>query len=519
MAVIDRHRVKVFDAGLVTILLAAAALFALEADVFAHESSLIRHQGSIELNELLALMTLLMICILGYSWRRAREHSRENGLRLAAEQEVMALALQDPLTGLPNRRQFDEALEAALSKVPVAPEAHAVLLLDLNGFKKVNDVHGHQTGDQLLIHVGARLLRAVRDGDLVARLGGDEFAVIAANVAGAPGATSIALRIIESLAAPISIGTINHPIGTAIGIALAPQDAIGAEELLRKADVALYRAKTERASAVRFFEPEMDARLHERDELERSLRAGLDGKAFTLRFQPIVDPEGRIVSFEAIPRWELPGMGDVDGERFLPVAEEMGVLPILVEQLLRQACLAANLWSSRVRLSFNLPGALITDAAFGLRILIVLGETGLSPDRLSLEIDEGALFRDAELAGAVLAPLRRAGVSIIADHFGTGYSDLKNFRKLQLDGVKIDASFVGTMGHDRQAAVLVKAMIGIAHGMDLTLAADGVATEEQRAALHACGCDRVQGDLYGSDLTIEGAVSGSARCDRASRSY
>lgn len=495
---IMRHRVKIFDAGFIAIVLLVAALFAFEVDIFRHEGSLTQAQETLELDELMICVTLLMGGVLFYTWRRAHEHRRENDRRLAAEREVMNLALHDPLTGLPNRRQFDTALRTALNALPAAPEAHAVFLLDLNGFKKINDVHGHPVGDQALIHVGARLLRSVRDGDLVARLGGDEFAILARNVAGAEAATTIALRIIDSLQTPVSAGGVNHAVGTAIGVALSPSDGVDAQELLRKADVALYRAKAERKSTVRFFEAQMDARLHERDALERALRAAVDADRITVRFQPCgrID-ENRIAGFEATAHWEDEQLGVVEPERFLAVAEEAGLLAALTERTLAKACAAAATWPKTVRLSMNLPSGLLPDQTFGLRVLKTLADMELAPNRLDLEVDEGALIRDIEAARLLLAPLRKAGVSIVADHFGTGYADLKNLHKLQLDRIKIDPSYIQAMTRDRQAAVMVKALIGIGQGLGLSVIADGVVGEDQRAALAAQGCEEHQGALYG----------------------
>ena len=504
---LTRHRVKIFDAGFILVVLAVATLFAFEVDVFANDAQVTRRQETIELDEAFVLTSLVMAGVLFYTWRRTLEHKRESRLRIAAEKEVLTLAFQDPLTGLPNRRQFDDAFKAALTLVPAKPEAHAVLLLDLNGFKKINDIHGHPVGDQVLIHVGARLLRAVREGDLVARLGGDEFAVLARNVAGAEGATSVALRIIESLTSPIEVGGVRHRVGTAIGVALSPHDGLAAEDLLRKADVALYRAKAERKFAVRFFEPAMDARLQERDELERALRAGVKENAFVVRFQPTCVDGNRVSGFEALPRWVHPTLGELEPERFQPVAEEAGLLALLTERLLHCACLAASTWPSTVRLSFNLPSALLVDPTFGLRIFAALGDSGLTPGRLALEIDEGALIREAEAAQALIGPLRNAGVAIIADHFGTGYSDLQNLHRLKLDGVKIDRSFVAAMAHDRQAAVLVRALIGIGQGLNLDVAADGVGSQAERAALAAEGCEQGQGTLYGDPLDADAALA------------
>lgn len=484
MAAAVRHRVKILDAGFLLSILAVIVLFAFEIDVFHSEGTASMHEQTVELDELMVITTITMAGILFYSWRRAREHQRENARRIAAEKEILTLALQDPLTGLPNRRQFEEALKSALDTVPAAPEAHAVLMLDLNGFKRVNDLYGHGTGDQLLIAVGARLLRSVRDrGDLVARLGGDEFAIIARNLTGAAGASALACRIIESLADPIVIGSIHHNVGTSIGIALAPHDGSQASELLRKADVALYRAKEERRSAARFFEPEMDAHLHERDELERALPDAYRNGEFELRFLPVTRANGTVAAYDAIPYWHHATRGLLAPERFLPIAEEIGILHQLFVSLLREGCGALRTWPDGASLSIDLPAVLMRHTAFAGTILTAVAESGVAPARLTLEIDEGALARDADAAQAFLGPLRAVGIRIVADHFGTGYSDLKNLSKLALDGVKIDHSFISTMTGDQGSAVLVKAMIGIARGLGLEVVADGVRTEEQRAML------------------------------------
>jgi len=504
-ALLVRHKVKILDGGLLLALLAAAALFAFEVNVFRHEGQETLAQQTVELDELMALTTLTMLGVLGFLWRRAREHKRENELRVAAEQEVMKLALQDPLTGLPNRRRFEDALRAAMQATPAAPEAHALLMIDMNGFKKINDIYGHPTGDQVLVHIGARLLRAVREQDLVARLGGDEFVILARNVEGAEGAANIARRVLESLDDPVVTASGVHAVGAGLGIALAPQDAVAEDELVRKADVALYRAKAEPASSIRFFEPAMDIRLRQRDELESAIRAAVDADDIALRFQPVARIGGGIAAFEASPLWAHPTLGEIAADRLTPIAEGAGLLPRLTERLLRRSCAAAAAWPADVRLSFDLPGALLRDTSFAGRILSALRETGLPPRRLRLEIDEGALIREAEVAETLITPLRAAGVAIVADNFGTGYSDLKNLHRLKLDGVKIDRSFVAAMEHDRQAAVMVRALIGIGQGLDLAVTADGVATEAQTEALARHGCDQAQGALIGAPVSAEEA--------------
>lgn len=502
-----RNRVRVMDLGFILIVLAAAALFAFEVDIFETEGAASLASETFELDELMLLSTLLMAGALAYTWRRAREHKRENLRRIEAEKEVLSLAMQDPLTGLPNRRQFDAVLKSALQSIPSYPEAHAVFLLDLNGFKKINDVHGHPVGDQLLIQVSARLMRAARDGDLVARLGGDEFAVIARNVAGAEGATSIARRIIDSFSSPFMINGAPHTVGTAIGVSLAPHNDTTAEELVRKADVALYRAKAEKKSAVRFFESEMDARLYERDALERALLDGLETDAFFVRFKPAARmQDGVITSFEALPRWLHPTMGELEPERFLAIAEDAGQLSALTEQLLTKACAAAIAWPSSVRLAFNLPGSLLTDSTIGLKLLSVLGRMNLSPRRLDIEIDEGALVREADAAQRLLKGLRGAGVSVVADNFGTGYSNLQNLHDLGLDRIKIDASFVSAMEKDSRSAAMIKALIGIGIGLNIPVVVDGVASVTQQATLASQGCGDVQGDLIGGSVDAIGAM-------------
>ncbi len=502
-----KPRTKIVDLGFIFVLLGAAALFVFEVDVFRNEGGISHKQGTIELDELLVLTTLVMFAALAYTWRRAREHKQENARRIAAEKEILVLALQDPLTSLPNRRQFDEALRAALERVPSAPEAHAVLFLDLNGFTKINDVYGHPVGDEVLIHVGCRLLSAVREGDMVARLGGDEFAVLARNIPGPEATTNIARRIIEGLTVPISAGSVRHIVGTAIGIAMAPQDGQTVEQLLRKADVALYRAKSERVSSLRFFEPEMDIQLREREFLETALRQVVADNTINVRFKPTVDGRtGKVTAFEAQPQWVHSDLGEIASERFMAIAEDAGLMPVLTGQFLRKACAAALNWPSDIRLSFNVTAAQLKAPAFGMRVLTILGASGLAPARLDLEIDEGILIRDTEVSQTILYPLRAAGISVVANHFGTGYSDLQNLNRLRLDRIKIAPAFVGAMIHDRQAATMVKAFVSIGNGMDIPVSADGVTDEAQLAALVELGCNEIQGLKYGAPIDAAATV-------------
>ncbi len=393
---------------------------------------------TLELDEVLLVSAIFCFGLLIFALRRLAEARRETDRRIAAEREARAQAMHDSLTGLPNRRQFDEAVKAAVAAPPRAGANHAVLLLDLNGFKRVNDVFGHAVGDEVLIRVGTRLAQSVRDGDLVARLGGDEFAVLSRHISGPEAATGLALRLIESLAPPIQAGGAEHAIGTAIGIALDPEDGEDPAELVRKADIALYRAKGLGRSAMSFFEPDMDAHIRERDGLERELRAALAAGLIEPWYQPLIDLKtGNIRGFEALARWNRPE-GEIGPERFIPLAEDCGLIGPLTDFLLSKACAQAAAWPHGLELAFNVSPVLLRDAAFGLRVLERLNRSGLAPNRLELEITESALVQDMSAAQAVLGVLRKSGVRIALDDFGTGYSSLYHLRNFKVDRLKID---------------------------------------------------------------------------------
>jgi diguanylate cyclase (GGDEF)-like protein len=274
-----RHRFAIRDLSLIFAVVLVLSYLAFEFDIYENQDGVTKHQETIELDEALTLGGVLCVGLLAFAVRRYLEQKDETRRRIAAEEHARSLAFQDPLTGLANRRHFEEALNAAIAAPPSAEASHAVFLLDLNGFKQVNDVYGHGVGDQVLIIVSQRLVRAVRPDDTVARLGGDEFAILSRHLMGAEAATSIALRIVEALDETILTGKSSHQVGAGVGIALIPGDATTLEESLRKADVALYRAKSERRSALRFFEQEMDRRVQERDRLDRALRAAVAADA------------------------------------------------------------------------------------------------------------------------------------------------------------------------------------------------------------------------------------------------
>ena len=484
--------------GLVISAAAAVLLF------LAQEYDLLRSMGlgtaaaeEIELAEIL-FIALILGLFLFISVRRMRAQRDEVVRRTAAEARARELAFQDPLTGLPNRRQFDEALAGALAAPPGADRIHAVQLLDLNGFKAINDVYGHPTGDAVLKEVALRMQMVVREtGDLVARLGGDEFGIIATQLRSAESATGLALRVTHAFERPIVIDNIQHVVGTGIGIAVFPKDGDSPEELTRRADIALYRAKSSGRSDFRFFEPDMDAQIRERAFIENELRDAVANRIIVPHYQPTVDlTTGAIRGFEALARWEHATLGEIPPGRFIPVAEDCGLICELGDQLLEKACQDARDWPDQVTLSFNVSPVQLKQPTFGLRILAILGKTGLQPSRLEIEITENTLVRDLQHAEAALGALREAGVRIALDDFGTGYSSLYHLRRFKFDRIKIDRSFIETMNAESESAAIVKALMGLGHGLGVRVTAEGVEREEQRDALIGEGCDQAQGYMF-----------------------
>jgi diguanylate cyclase (GGDEF)-like protein len=490
---VRRHRVGLREAIVIICVVVAAGFLAFEYNF----SGSISDGKKIDFQEAIGLGILVIGCVVYLGWRRMVEQEGEIARRIAAESLSHELAHTDPLTGLANRRQFERALAEAAASPPGAEGVHAVLALDLNHFKRINDVYGHSAGDEALFIVAQRLSAAMRDGDLLARLGGDEFAVIARHLAGPEGATSIAMRIQKALENPVEVGSGHYGIGVGIGIALIPQDGTSADEVLRKADIALYRAKADKQPATRYFEEEMDLQSRERELLERELALAIGTPSLGPWYQPIVDLKTQqVIAFEALARWTHATLGDIPPDRFIPIAEDCGLIRQLSDCLLRRACKDAMAWPAHVMLSFNISPAQLKDKTLGLHILSILGESGLSPQRLEIEITESAIVRDIDAAKAVLTSLREAGVRIALDDFGTGYSSLYHLRNFKFDAIKIDRSFVGTMDFEAESAAIVNALTGLGHGLGLVITAEGIEQSAQQVALLKQGCERGQGYLF-----------------------
>jgi diguanylate cyclase (GGDEF)-like protein/PAS domain S-box-containing protein len=420
--------------------------------------------------------------------------------RQRAERQIAHMARHDALTDLPNRVLFRERLAEALAGVSRGGKL-AVLYLDLDRFKGVNDTLGHPIGDELLKVVAGRLRHCVRDSDTVARVGGDEFAVIQADIEQPLDTAALALRLGEAVRAPYDLSGHAVVVDTSIGIAIAPGDGIEPDGLLKAADMALYGAKADGRGTYRFFEPAMDMRMKARRELEIALRRALATGGFELHYQPLVHTDdGRITGCEALLRWKHPERGMIPPAEFIPVAEEIGLIVPLGEWVLRKACIDAASWPDDIKLAVNLSPIQVTNQNIVPVVISALAAAGLPARRLEIEITESVLMQNTEKNTATLHRLRELGIGISMDDFGTGYSSLSYLRKFPFDKIKIDRSFISGLPDDNDSVAIVLAVAGLAANLNMTATAEGVETAEQLEKVRALGCVEMQGYLFSPPL-------------------
>ena len=497
---IDWRRRELRDAIVIAAIAAVVYALSVSVDAFGKLDAWSKAYEDWEIDELFMLSLVLSIALMFYGYRRLKDLEREVTARRAAEKAAQDLARHDPLTGLPNRRFFNEKLEEALQNTIADGRRVAVLMLDLDGFKSINDGHGHVVGDKALVEFAERIGKAAK-GALVARVGGDEFAIVLPKIGSLDEPAGLARRISTSVGEPFEVAGNQTALGVGIGIAVAPDDGLTADDIVRRADLALYRAKADGRSSTRFFEPAMDAHVERRTAIERELRAAVAAQSIEVHYQPLVHLDGdRIIGFEALARWNSPVLGTVFPSVFIAVAEECGLIHRLGDQLLRAACREAMNWPDDFTLAFNISPVQLRDPTLGLRVLGILGETGLPPARLELEITESAIVGDALLAQRMIDQLRAAGVRIALDDFGTGYATMSQLLAFRFDKIKIDRSFVNNLGTDADSEVIVRAIIGLANGLGLTTTAEGIETGIQLADLRAHGCTEGQGYLFGKAI-------------------
>jgi diguanylate cyclase (GGDEF)-like protein len=413
-----------------------------------------------------------------------------------AEAQINHLARHDALTGLPNRLVFRDELDKAMRRAADG-KAVSVLCLDLDQFKAVNDTLGHPTGDELLRLVSQRLSECVRDTDLVARLGGDEFAVIQPDGEQPDAASALATRLIDALSMPYDIGEHHVVIGTSVGIATAPQDGSTADQILKNADLALYRAKSDGRGLYRFYESSMGAVMQDRRSLELDLRNALAQEEFYLCYQPLVSlSTHEVVGCEALLRWNHPRKGLIPPAEFIPIAEEIGIIVQLGAWVLEQACMAAVKWPGQIKVAVNLSPLQFKTNTLVLQVASALARSGLAAQRLELEITETLLLQDTEATLDILNKLQALGVSISLDDFGTGYSSLSYLRKFPFNKIKLDQSFVKGLSDDHESIAIVRAVTAMGRSLGMVTTAEGVETLHQLETLRAEACDELQGYYF-----------------------
>ena len=431
--------------------------------------------------------------IAGGGWLATHEDVTE---RQRSEDRIAHMARHDALTDLPNRMLLLEQLNHEIKRVKRG-ECLAVLCLDLDQFKSVNDALGHHIGDELLKLVGERLRGCTRELDVVARMGGDEFAIIMTQMEKAADAATLSKRIRDSVIKPYQIE--GHQIVTdiSIGISVAPMDAVESDELLRNADMALYDAKADGRGTFRFFEPEMNTRMRVRRELEMDLRKALATEQFELHYQPLVVLKTNDVNaFEALLRWNHPTRGMIPPADFIPIAEETGLIVPLGEWVLKTACNEAVDWPDHIKVAVNLSPAQLNSRNLVNMVTAALNESGMSPQKLQLEITETVLLQNTFTTLATLHELRKMGVQIALDDFGTGYSSLSYLRSFPFDKIKIDRSFIQDLSNGAEPLAIVNAVAGLAKCLNMTSTAEGVETQQQMEVLQSIGCTEMQGYLF-----------------------
>jgi diguanylate cyclase (GGDEF)-like protein len=432
-----------------------------------------------------------------------------NATRVAQEQ-AHTLARHDALTGLPNRRVFSTELQSVLGNAQSGAVAYSVLLVGLDHFKQVNDLHGHAVGDLVLCEVARRLKRIVRSTGEVARLGGDEFAIFAKDDAGQEtpldATKDLATRVLDAIRVPILVGEKRIEIGASIGIAPCRTESADAGRLLHAADIAMYRVKRDARGTFRFFEQSMEDDLRAQGTLESDVKRAVAEGKIQPHYQPLVElRNNRICGFEALARWTHPERGFVPPDLFIPLIEQLGLMSEFTSSILRQACRDAKHWPDNVRLSVNISPSELKDPLLPSRILAILALEAFASARLEVEITETALVSNIETAKSILTSLQRSGITVSLDDFGTGYASLSHLRELKFDKVKIDRSFVHSMQTNSESEKIVDAILGLTKNLNLQAVAEGIEDSVTLLRLAAKGCEFGQGYYIGKATNAAGA--------------
>jgi diguanylate cyclase (GGDEF)-like protein len=464
-------------------------------DVFSAVAAFALERG---LSSFIYLGFLMSFFLAVGSARKSFQVRREMSARADAEAQAQTAARHDALTGLPNRRRLVEAVDQSTTG-PHLPQ-QALLLIDLDRFKSVNDAFGHEAGDLVLCEVAKRLKSLIPTSAIAARLGGDEFAVVTP-YRSRQELIRLADQIINAIAAPVDCQHVHASVGATVGIALCPEDGSTPEGLLRCADMAMYRGKRQGRSAYRFFEHEMDEELRTRASLETSLLSAITKGEIRPHYQPLVSMADKSVhGFEVLARWYHPQKGVLPPDAFIPIAEDTGLITELSYSLLRQACSDAKGWPAGLTIAINISQHQLKDTMLATRLLAILEQAGFDPKRLEVEVTESALTNDIEAARVNLQALQNAGVSVALDDFGTGYSSLCHLRDINFDRIKIDRSFVQALGECAESGKIVDAILALGKSLGVQTTAEGIENTTNSQWLAERGCTNGQGFLYGKPM-------------------
>jgi diguanylate cyclase (GGDEF)-like protein len=498
-----RHR-AVTDALVLLLAAVIVSAVAIRYDVFDSLHAYSHRHEALLLDELFMSLVVAGCCSFAYAIRRMLDVLRERQDRLRAEDDASWLAVHDPLTRLPNRRGLEQRLERP------GPVVGGALYIDLDGFRAINELHGHALGDALLAEVAQRLRQLFPAGWL-GHPGGDEFVVLLEGST-LPVMQQQAARAMRSLNRPARLQGRRVEVGVSMGLAALPQHGETLRGVLGSAEAAMQAAKQESRNALRVFEPSMSERQASRAWIEQALREAVQTEAIAPRYQPQVDLKtGQLAGFEALARWRAEDGKMVPPDIFIATAERLGLIDRLSEQLLRRACRDAAAWPAPLRLAFNLSPLQLSDPRLAERIIAIIHEAGLAPERLEVEITEGALIREAAVAQDTLDMLRAAGVRVALDDFGTGYASLSQLARFSFDMMKIDRSFIRRMVAEEKQLKIVKSILGLGQGLGIEITAEGVEEAEQAELLRSLGCHIGQGYLFGAAIAPEEAAALASR--------
>lgn len=448
---------------------------------------------------------LLNIALILFGWRRYRDLTAEVTERTAAEERAHSLAVTDPLTGFLNRRTLAEKTTDMIATAQRKNKSTAFLMLDLDNFKTVNDVHGHSAGDVVLKEVAARISGVIPPNNLLARLGGDEFACAFIFDPDQPEMVDrIADDLIDSISMPIVENGNHLVVTTSIGMSRFDFESEGVDVLMRRADIAMYSAKKQGRNRFCWFDVSMEQELQTRNTIESGMRKGIPASEFVPFYEQQIDlATGKLTGFEMLARWDSPTQGLVSPEVFIPIAEETGMIGDLSLSIMRQTFEDAKFWDPSLTVSVNISPVQLLDPWLAQKIVKLLVETGFPPNRLEIEITESSLFENLSLAQSIVGSLKNQGIRIALDDFGTGYSSLAHLRALPFDRIKIDRSFVTSILENPESAAIVKAITGLGESLGMPITAEGIEDKEIEDELRNIGCAKGQGWHYGRPLSIE----------------